>query len=100
MLNVPIQWDVQSFCDELKLQYKMIIIGERLNIQGGQLIPKIPIDFSSNKELPDILKNKLMLLDDDNTAYTIEQYVPLPRVLICYICQQYDNHIAAHCPPR
>ncbi|CAF1066983.1 unnamed protein product [Didymodactylos carnosus] len=41
-----------------------------------------------------------MLFDDDNTAYTIEPYVSPTRVLRCYICQQYDDHIAAYCPNK
>lgn len=97
---MPTQWDVQSFCDELKSQYKTIIKSERLYVRGGRPIPKIRIDFSSNKELSGILKNKRMLLDDNNTSYSIEPYVPPPKVLRCYICQQYDDHIAAHCPNK
>jgi hypothetical protein len=38
-----------------------------------------------------------MLLDDENISYQIEQYVPLLRVLRCYICQQLDDHVAARC---
>jgi len=41
-----------------------------------------------------------MLLDDHNTFYSIEPYVTLLRVLTCYICQQYDDHIASHCPNK
>ncbi|CAF4688563.1 unnamed protein product [Rotaria sp. Silwood2] len=100
MSNVPTQWDVQSFCDELKLQYKTIIKSERLYVRGGRPIPKIRIDFSSNKELSEILKNKHMLLDDCPTCYPIESYVPPPKVLRCYICQQYDDHVAAYCPNK
>ncbi|CAF1652858.1 unnamed protein product [Rotaria magnacalcarata] len=100
MLNVPTQWDVSNFCDELKLQYKTIIKGERLYVRGARPIPKIRIDFSSNKELLKILQSKRMLLDDENTSYPIEPYVAPPRILRCYICQQYDDHIAAHCPNK
>lgn len=100
MSNIPIQWDVKSFCDELKLQYKTIIRSERLYVRGGRPISKIRIDFSSNKELTEILKNKRMLLDDNHTSYPIEPYVPPPKVLRCYICQQYDDHVAAHCPNK
>lgn len=100
MLNVPTQWDVSAFCEELKLQYKTIINGERLYVRGARPIPKIRIDFSSNKELAEILQKKRILLDDGNTSYPIEPYVAPPRVLRCYICQAYDDHIAAHCPNK
>ncbi len=66
MLGIPTQWDVQSFCDELKSHYKTIIKSERLYIRGGRLIPKIRVDFSSSQELSMILKNKSMVLDDEN----------------------------------
>ncbi|CAF3106642.1 unnamed protein product [Rotaria sp. Silwood2] len=100
MLNIPTQWDIQYFCNELKVQYKTIIRCERLYVRGERPISKIRIDFSSNKELSDILKCKRMLLDDGNTSYPIEQYVPPLRVLRCYICQQYDDHVAARCPNK
>ncbi|CAF1457452.1 unnamed protein product [Adineta steineri] len=100
MLNIPTKWDVQYFCNELKTQYKTIIRCERLYVKGERPIPKIRIDFSSNKELVEILKSKRMLLDEGNTAYPIEQYVPPARVLRCYICQQLDDHMAARCPNK
>ncbi len=99
-LNVPTQSGAQSFCDELKLQYKTIVKSERLYVRGGRPIPKIHINFSSNKELSEILKSKRMLLDDHNTSYSIEPYVAPSRVLRCYICQKYDDHIVAHCPNK
>ncbi|CAM4823966.1 unnamed protein product [Rotaria magnacalcarata] len=68
--------------------------------KGGRPILRIRVDFSTNKELSEILKIKRILLDDDNTAYTIEPYVPPSRILRCYICQQYDDHVAAHCPNK
>ncbi|CAF4514670.1 unnamed protein product, partial [Rotaria sp. Silwood2] len=100
VLDIPTQWNVQNFCDELKQRYKTIIKGERLFVKGGRLIPRIRVDFSSNKELSEMLKNKRILLDDNNTAYTIEPYVPPTRILRCYICQQYDDHVVAHCPNK
>ncbi|CAF2758725.1 unnamed protein product [Rotaria sp. Silwood2] len=100
VLDIPTQWNVQNFCDELKQRYKTIIKGERLFVKGGRLISRIRVDFSSNKELSEMLKNKRILLDDNNTAYTIEPYVPPTRILRCYICQQYDDHVVAHCPNK
>ncbi|CAF2974493.1 unnamed protein product [Rotaria sp. Silwood2] len=100
VLNIPTQWDVQDFCNELKLRYKTIIKGERLYVKGGKPISKIRIDFSSNKELMDILKHKRILLEDENTAYTVEPYTLPTKILRCYICQQYDDHVAAHCPNK
>ncbi|CAF2435620.1 unnamed protein product [Rotaria sp. Silwood2] len=100
VLNIPTQWNVQDFCEELKLRYKTIIKCERMFVKGGRPIPRIRIDFSSNKELTEIIQNKRILLDDDNTAYTIEPYVSPTRILRCYNCQQYDDHIAARCPNK
>lgn len=100
VLNIPTQWDAQDFCSELKLRYKTIIKGERLYVKGGKPISKIRIDFSSNKEITDILKQKRILLEDDNTAYTVEPYTPPTKILRCYVCQQYDDHVAAHCPNK
>ncbi|CAM4762661.1 unnamed protein product [Rotaria magnacalcarata] len=99
-LNIPTQWNAENFCEELKLRYKTIIKGERMFVKGGRPIPRIRIDFSSNKELTEILQSKRILLDDDNTAYTIEPYVPPTRILRCYNCQQYDDHIAVRCPNK
>jgi len=47
-----------------------------------------------------ILKSKWILLDDDNTAFAVEPYLPSTRILRCYNCQAYDDHIAAHCPNK
>ena len=41
-----------------------------------------------------------MLLDDGHTCYPIEPYIPSLKVLRCYNCQQYDDHVAAHCPNK
>ncbi|CAF1457499.1 unnamed protein product [Rotaria sp. Silwood1] len=37
---------------------------------------------------------------DDNTAFAVEPYLPPTRILRCYNCQVYDDHIAAHCPNK
>ena len=100
MLNVPTQWNVQSFRDALRQQYKTIIKCERLFDRGGRLISKIRIDFSSNRELAEILNSRCMLLDDDNISYPIEPYIAPTHILRCYNCQQYDDHIVARCPNK
>jgi hypothetical protein len=100
VLNVPSQWSAEAFGNELKKHYPSIVRAVRLYIKGGRPLAKVRIDFSSYKELSPILKSKRILLDDDNTAYTVEPYLPPTRVLRCYICQAYDDHIAAHCPNK
>ncbi|CAF4966340.1 unnamed protein product [Rotaria sp. Silwood1] len=40
------------------------------------------------------------LMHDDNTAFAVEPYIPPIRILRCYNCQVYDDHIAAHCPNK
>jgi hypothetical protein len=100
VLNVPFQWNVEAFGNELKQHYPSIVRVVRLFIKGGRPLSKVRVDFSSYKELSPILKSKRILLDDDNTAYSIEQYVPPTQVLRCYNCQTYDDHIAAHCPNK
>jgi len=42
----------------------------------------------------------MYVTDDNNTSYSIEPYAPPSKVLRYCICQQYDNHIAAHCPNK
>ncbi|CAF2065349.1 unnamed protein product [Rotaria magnacalcarata] len=98
--NVPSQWSAEAFGNELKQYYPSIVRAVRLFIKGGRPLSKVRIDFSSYKELSSILKSKRILLDDENTAYTVEPYLPPTRVLRCYICQAYDDHIAAHCPNK
>ena len=39
-------------------------------------------------------------MDDDHMSYIIEPYRAPTRVLRCYICQKYDDHVAAHCPNK
>ncbi|CAF1066964.1 unnamed protein product, partial [Didymodactylos carnosus] len=34
MLNIPVQWNVQGFCEELKQRYKTIVKAERLFVKG------------------------------------------------------------------
>jgi hypothetical protein len=100
VLNVPYQWNVDAFGNELKQHYPSIVRVVRLFIKGGRPLSKVRVDFSSYKELLPILKSKRILLDDNNTSYTVEQYVPPTQVLRCYNCQAYDDHIAAHCPNK
>ena len=98
--NVPSQWNAEAFGGELKQLYPSIIRAVRLFINGGRPLSKVRIDFSSYKELSSILKAKRILLDDNNTAFAVEPYVPPTRILRCYNCQVYDDHIAAHCPSK
>jgi hypothetical protein len=97
VLNVPSQWSVEAFENELKKQFPTIVRTVHVFVKGDRSLPKVRIDFASYKELSSILESKGILLDDDNTAFAIEPYLPPTRVLRCYICQAYDNHIAAHC---
>lgn len=98
--NVPNQWNTQSFGNELKQIYSSIVRVVRLYRNGGRPLSKVRVDFSSHKELSTILKSKRILLDDANTAFAIEPYLPPTRILRCYNCQVYDDHIAAHCPNK
>ncbi|CAF0803814.1 unnamed protein product [Adineta steineri] len=98
--NVPSQWDAEAFGDELKQHYPSIVRTVRLFVNGGRPLSKVRVDFSSYKDLSIILKSKRILLDDDNTAFTVEPYLPPTRILRCYNCQVYDDHIAAHCPNK
>lgn len=100
MLNVPVQWNIEEIGNEIKKQYATIVKVERLFIKGGKPISKIRIDFSSSEELKSILKNKSILLDDANTSYKIEPYIPPTKILRCYNCQQYNDHTAINCPNK
>jgi hypothetical protein len=98
--NVPTQWNPQTFGEELKQQYPTIVRVVRLFITGGRPLSKVRVDFSSFNELSAILKSKRLVLDDDNTAFAVEPYLPPTRILRCYNCQAYDDHVAAHCPNK
>ena len=100
VLNVPYQWNEQAFGEELKLRYPSTVRVVRLYRKGGHPLSKIRVDFSSFSELSTILKSKRLLLDEDKTAFAVEPYVAPTRVLRCYNCQAYDDHIAAHCPSK
>ncbi|CAF1321859.1 unnamed protein product [Didymodactylos carnosus] len=98
--DVPPQWKAEDFGEELKIQYPSIVKAGRLYIRGGRRISKVRLDFSSNQHLPEILKRKNIVLDDDNTSYRIEPYIPPTRVLRCYVCQEYGGHTAANCSKK
>ena len=98
--NVPSQWSTQSFADELKRIHPSIVRVVRLFRNGGRPLPKVRADFSSHVELSAILRAKRIVLDDANTAFPVEPYLPPTRILRCYNCQAYDDHIAAHCPNK
>jgi hypothetical protein len=100
VLNVPAQWSIEDFENDIKKQYQTIVKVERLYVRGGKPISKVRIDFSSNKELAIIIKNKRMVLDDANTSFPIEPYTPPIRILRCYNCQQYNDHTALNCPNK
>ncbi|CAF1029307.1 unnamed protein product [Rotaria magnacalcarata] len=43
---------------------------------------------------------RLFIADNDNTAFAVESYLPPTRILRCYNCQVYDDHVEAHCPNK
>ncbi len=98
--GIPAQWDLTDFELDAKKQYPSIIKVERMLVRGGTPIAKVRIDFSSNDEVQKILKNKRLLLDDENTSFAVQQYYPPFKVLRCYNCQQYNDHVAADCPRK
>jgi hypothetical protein len=100
VMGVPAQWGLTEFELDIKKQYPTIVKVERLYIKGGIPISKVRVDFSSNQEVNKIIKNKKLLLDDDNTSFVIQPYSPPLRILRCYNCQQYNDHIAANCPHK
>ena len=100
VLGIPAQWNLTEFEIDIKKQYPTIIKAERLYIKGGIPISKVRIDFSSNQEINKILKDKRLLLDDENTSFAIQPYTPPLKVLRCYNCQQYNDHIATNCPHK
>ncbi|CAF1436364.1 unnamed protein product [Adineta ricciae] len=98
--NVPPQWDALSFGEDLKCQYSSIIRTVRMYRNGGYPLQKVRIDFASFKEVSDLLKAKRLLVEDSNISFPVEPYIQPTRVLRCYVCQAYDDHISAHCPNR
>ncbi|CAF1006023.1 unnamed protein product [Didymodactylos carnosus] len=98
VLNVPPQWDVYQLENDFKMQHSTVVKVERLFINGGKPISKVRVDFSDSREVTGILKQKKILLDENSTAYPVELYIPPMRVLRCYNCQKYNDHIAANCP--
>jgi hypothetical protein len=99
-LGIPVQWNIDEFEHDVKNQYPTVVKVERIYVKGGIPISKVRIDFSSNRELSNIIKNKRILLDDENTSYPIQQYIPPLKVLRCYNCQQYNDHVASNCPRK
>jgi len=98
--NVPPQWDVESFGNELKQQYPTIIRTVRLFRNGGIPLAKVRLDFSSHDAVAELLLAKRMLVDDCNLAFPIEPYVLPTKVLRCYNCQALGDHVSAHCPVK
>jgi hypothetical protein len=98
--GIPAQWDLTDFELDVKKQYPSIIKVERMLVRGGIPIAKVRIDFSSNTDIQKILKNKRLLLDDENTSFPVQQYYPPFKILRCYNCQQYNDHVAANCPRK
>ncbi|CAF0895772.1 unnamed protein product [Adineta ricciae] len=99
-LGIPTQWDISDFEIDLKKQYPSIVKIERLYVRNGIPMPKVRIDFSSNEDTQQILKNKKLLLDDEHTSFKVQPYVPPVKVLRCFNCQQYDDHVASNCPQK
>ncbi|CAF3568191.1 unnamed protein product [Rotaria socialis] len=84
----------------IKKHYPTIIKIERLYVNGGIPISKVRIDFSSNEEVNKVIKNKRLLLDDENISFAIQLYAASLRILRCFNCQQYNDHIAINCPHK
>ena len=73
---------------------------DRLYVRGGVPISKVRIDFSSNEEITQILRNKRMILDDENTSFMVQPYSPPIKIPRCFNCQMYSDHIASNCPQK
>jgi len=99
-IGVPAQWKLEQFESDIKKQYPTIIKVERLYVKDRIPISKVRIDFSSNQEVKKIIQNKCLLLDDENTSFMIQPYSPPAKILRCFNCQQYNDHIAANCPHK
>ena len=100
VMGIPAQWDTSELETEIKKQYSTVLKVERVYVKGGIPISKVRIDIASNHELSVILKNKRILLDEENTSYPIHPYTPPVKILRCYNCQQYNDHVAANCPRK
>jgi len=100
LLGVPTQWNLDNFATDIKKQYKTIIKVDRLYVRGGVPISKVRIDFSSNEEITQILRNKRMILDDENTSFMVQPYSPPIKIPRCFNCQMYSDHIASNCPQK
>lgn len=98
--GIPAQWDLSDFASDVKRQYPSIIKVERMLVRGGIPIAKVRIDFSSKVDMQSILKNNRILLDDENTSFPVQQYFPPFKILRCYNCQRYNDHVAANCPHK
>ncbi|CAF1457125.1 unnamed protein product [Adineta steineri] len=96
-IGVPAQWKLEQFESDIKKQYPTIIKVERLYVKDRIPISKVRIDFFSNQEVKKIILNKRLLLDDENTSFVIQPYSPPAKVLRCFNCQQYNDHITANC---
>lgn len=98
VLGVPVQWNLVNFEIDIKKQHPSIVKIERLFVRNGIPIPKVRIDFSSNDDIQRIIKNKKILVDDEHTSFKVQHYIPPIKVLRCFNCQQYEDHIASNCP--
>ena len=98
--GIPAQWDLTDFELDVKKQYPSIIRVERMRVRGGTPIAKVRIDFSSNDVVQKLLKNKRLVLDDENTSFAVQQYHPPFKILRCYNCHQYNDHVASNCPDK
>ena len=97
-VGIPAQWNLVELEEDLKQHYTSIVKVERLFVRGGIPISKVRIDFSSNQEVNKILKNKRLTIDDENTSFVVQPYTPPIKVLRCFNCQKYNDHVAAQCP--
>ncbi|CAF1322391.1 unnamed protein product [Adineta ricciae] len=92
--------NVGQFESDIEKQYPTIIEVERLYVKRGIPISKVTIDFASNQEVSKIIQTKRLLLDDENTSFMIQPYSPPTKILRCFNCQQYNDHIAANRPHK
>lgn len=100
VLGVPTQWNLDDFENDIRKQYQTIVKVERLLVRGGVPIPKVRIDFSNNDEVTKILKIKKLIFDDENTSFMVQPYSPPVKLLRCFDCQMYNDHIASNCPRK
>ena len=92
--NVPIDYDMTSFINDMKVEYPDVVNAHRITNKNHQPTTFVRVDIKNIKSIDDLLSTKYIYLN--SSRYSITEYLAPAKVLVCTKCFQI-GHFRSTC---